>query len=54
MKKKDYLVYVPQDAKLNVENTRADIPKTYYDSRLKVFDRERVLRVLKGLRQKYE
>ena len=41
-------VYVPDNADVNLENTKKDPPKTKYEKRKKVFNRDAVNEVVKG------
>lgn len=41
------VVYIPDNAKLNVENTPLDAPKTKYEDRKKIIDREELDKAIK-------
>jgi hypothetical protein len=47
-KRKDYTVYIPPGADINLENSEKDPPKTGYENRRKTVDIESVKKIVGG------
>ena len=47
-RKKNIVVYVPPDARINFNNSNEDSPETKYNNRIAVFDINEVSKIVKG------
>lgn len=48
-KEPNIVIYVPPDAKINLENKSQDTPLTKYNDRLKIFNMEAIKKLLGGI-----